>query len=108
MSLALAVHHADNVATLLEDAAPGPISLLGTSAQTNVTATEAISRGHKISLAPLATGSVVLKFGVTIGRATRDIPAGAWVHTHNCASPLDPRSATLDRNTGAPTDTRYD
>jgi hypothetical protein len=108
MPSALCIHRDDNVATLLEDAAPGPISLLGTSAQTNVTATEAISRGHKISLAPLAAGAAVLKFGVTIGRTTRDIPTGAWVHTHNCASPLDPRSATLDRNTGAPIDTRYD
>ena len=108
MSLALSVHPADNVATLLEDAAPGPISLLGNSPHASVTATEAISRGHKIALVPLSSGTAVLKYGVTIGHATSDIPAGAWVHTHNCASPLDPRSATLDRNTGAPTDTKYD
>ena len=33
MSLALCVHRDDNVATLLEDASPGPISLLGESPQ---------------------------------------------------------------------------
>ncbi len=108
MSLALCIHRDDNVATLLEDAAPGPIALLGESRQENAAATEAVSRGHKIALVPLSAGAAVVKYGVAIGRATSDIPAGAWVHTHNCASPLDARSATLDRNTGAPTDTRYE
>jgi hypothetical protein len=108
MSLALCVHRDDNVATLLQDTAPGPVALLGESAQASTFAAEDVARGHKISLAPLAAGAAVVKFGVTIGQATSAIPAGAWVHTHNCASPLDPRSATLDRNTGAPTDTRYD
>jgi len=92
----------------LEDAAPGPVSLLGESPRESAVAAEAVARGHKIALVPIAAGAAVVKFGVAIGRATSDIPAGAWVHTHNCASPLDPRSATLDRNTGAPTDTRYD
>lgn len=108
MSLALSIHRDDNVATALEDSFPGPISLLGESLQQSVVATEAISRGHKISLVPLAAGAAVVKFGVTIGHATCDIVAGAWVHTHNCASRLDARSATLDRHTGAPTDTRYE
>jgi hypothetical protein len=57
---------------------------------------------------PLLAGAAVIKYGVTIGHATSDIPAGAWVHTHNCASRLDARSATLDRHTGAPTDTKYE
>jgi altronate dehydratase small subunit len=108
MSLALCIRRNDNVATLLDDASPSPVSLLGESPQSTVTAIEPIARGHKIALVPIAAGEAVVKFGVTIGRATSDIPAGAWVHTHNCASPLDPRSATLDRNTGAPTDTIYD
>jgi hypothetical protein len=108
MSLALLIHRDDNVATLLEDSSPGQITLLGESPQTNLTATEAVSRGHKIALVPIAAGAAVVKFGVPIGHATSDILAGAWVHTHNCASPLDARSATLNRHTGAPTDTRYE
>ncbi|MEX2092867.1 MAG: UxaA family hydrolase [Pirellulales bacterium] len=108
MSLALCVHRDDNVATLLENAVPGPITLLGKSPRQDATAVEAVSRGHKIALLPLAAGEAVVKYGVTIGHATGDIPAGAWVHTHNCASLLDSRSATLDRHTGAPTDTRYE
>ena len=108
MSLALCIHRDDNVATLLEDALPGPITLLGESPHNSVTAVEEISRGHKISLVPLAAGAAVVKYGVTIGHATGNVPAGAWVHTHNCASRLDARSATLDRHTGAPTDTKYE
>jgi altronate dehydratase small subunit len=108
MSLALRIHHDDNVATLLEDAGPGPVRLLGETTIAETIAVEAISRGHKMALAPLSTGTAVIKYGVAIGRTTGDIPTGAWVHTHNCASPLDPRSTTLDRHTGAPTDTKYE
>ena len=108
MSLAISIHRDDNVATLLEDAAPGPVSLLGEASSSSVQATESISRGHKVALVPLPAGATVIKYGVTIGHATSDIPVGGWVHTHNCASPLDTRSATLDRHTGAPTDTKYE
>jgi hypothetical protein len=108
MSLAVSIHRDDNVATLLDDAAPGLVRLVGETSLASVDAIEAISRGHKVALAPLAAGATVLKYGVMIGRATSDIPAGGWVHTHNCASPLDARSATLDRHTGAPTDTKYE
>jgi hypothetical protein len=108
MPHALCVHRDDNVATALDDARPGPVALLGESTRKSVSAVEAVSRGHKIALVPLAAGQAVVKFGVPIGHATQDIPAGAWVHTHNCASPLDARSATLDRHTGAPTDTNYE
>jgi hypothetical protein len=108
MSLAICIHRDDNVATLLEDAAPGSISVLGEAPTAAMEAIEPISRGHKVALGPLSAGETVIKYGVMIGRATSDIPAGAWVHTHNCASPLDPRSATLDRHTGAPTDTKYE
>lgn len=108
MPLALVIHRDDNVATALDEIPPGPVSLLGESALDSIVAVEPISRGHKLALKPLAAGMPVTKFGVTIGHATNAIPAGAWVHTHNCASPLDPRSATLDKHTGAPTDTRYE
>ena len=108
MPLALCVHRDDNVATLLDDASPGPVSLLGDGPSASVTVSEAVSRGHKVAIVALPAGAAVVKFGVTIGHTTSDVAAGGWVHTHNCASRLDPRSATLDRHTGAPTDTRYE
>ena len=99
------IHPDDNVATLLDDAPPGPVEGLGTATQAPLVATEAIARGHKIALADLAPGTAVMKFGARIGHATRMIPRGAWVHLHNLASDLDLRSGTLDLHSGAPTDT---
>jgi hypothetical protein len=108
MSLAVSIHRDDNVATLLDEAAPGKVTLVGETSLPSVETVEAISRGHKVALVPLSAGATVVKYGVMIGRATSDIPVGGWVHTHNCASPLDARSTTLDRHTGAPTDTKYE
>ena len=46
-------------------------------------ARETISPGHKIALKPIASGATITKYGETIGKATKDIAAGEWVHTHN-------------------------
>ena len=94
----------DNVATLIDDALPGPVAIIGATRR-EIVAMEAIGRGHKIALAEIAAGDAVRKFGVRIGHATRFIPRGAWVHLHNLASDLDERSGTLDLHSGAPTDT---
>ena len=48
----------------------------------------AIVRGHKYALRDIACGEYVIKYGEIIGRATSDIPAGEWVHTHNMESHL--------------------
>ncbi len=48
-----------------------------------ITARETITPGHKLALRPIVKGDLILKYGETIGRATEDIAAGAWVHTHN-------------------------
>src|SRR3954468_21297992 len=42
-----------------------------------------VTLGHKIALAPIAEGSRVLRYGQTIGFASRSIEPGEWVHTHN-------------------------
>jgi len=103
----LQLHADDNVLVALGDIAPGPVTVVGTNGALGVLAIETVTAGHKIALRPLKCGEVVLKYGVPIGFATVPIAAGAWVHTHNCRSGLDERSHTLDRHTGAPTDTRY-
>lgn len=99
------VHIADNVATLLDDAVAGPVECVGCPGSPELTAREAISRGHKIALAEIGAGGAVVKFGVCIGHTTKPIARGDWVHLHNLASDLDQRSATLDLHSGAPTDT---
>jgi len=94
----------DNVATLMDDAAPGLVQVLGAT-RDEITALDKIDRGHKIALRDVAAGEAIMKFGVRIGHATKPIARGAWVHLHNLASDLDDRSGTLDLHSGAPTDT---
>ena len=48
-----------------------------------------IPAGHKYALADIKKGEPVIKYGQIIGRATADIKAGEWVHTHNVRSHLD-------------------
>jgi len=101
------VNPADNVATALDDLAPGPVQVLGASAGTAVAAAEEIQLGHKIALRPIAQDEPIVKFGVPIGIAMTAIAPGAWVHLHNCRSQVDERSSHLDLKTGAALDTAY-
>ncbi|MDR3460328.1 MAG: UxaA family hydrolase [Verrucomicrobiae bacterium] len=98
------IQPSDNVATLIDDAAPGLVQVLGAT-RGEVAALDKIDRGHKIALRDIAPGEAIVKFGVRIGRATKPIARGTWVHLHNLASDLDDRSGTLDLHSGAPTDT---
>jgi hypothetical protein len=103
------VNPQDNVATLLEDAAPeaNPVTLLGTAPDHTIHLLEPIALGHKVCTRALAKGDLVMKYGVPIGVATQQIPVGAWVHLHNCASRVDERSNHLDVITGVDKDTAY-
>ena len=79
------IHPSDNVVVALTDIAAGEtVSGEGYS----VTATEAVSRGHKIALFPIAGGTPIVKYGNEIALAKRDISAGEWVHTHNARTGL--------------------
>lgn len=93
------IHPEDNVATLIEDSVAGELQVVGGAC---FVAREPVLLGHKVSLLPIACDAPVIKYGVTIGVATRDIEAGEWVHLHNCRSLLDERSSTLDLHTGVP------
>ena len=107
LPLAFKIHPADNVATLLDDAAPGALRILGEK-NYSVTLQEPINLGHKVALADILVNQPVIKFGVKIGHASREIRTGQWVHLHNLASDFDQRSQTLDLHSGAATDTRYE
>jgi hypothetical protein len=102
------IHPDDNVATLLVDAGPGPVVVGGPAAPADLTLAVAIELGHKVALADIPAGAAIVKFGVSIGLASRDVHRGEWVHLHNCRSRFDARSSTLDVHTGATTDTRYE
>jgi altronate hydrolase len=71
----------DNVAVVVADVDAGDVVRLADGSE--VRAVEAIARGSKVALAPIACGEAVVRYGEEIGRATKDIAAGEYVHTHN-------------------------
>lgn len=74
----------DNVGVAVQDigAADTARAATGQSALAN----EPIPLGHKIALRPIANGEKIVRFGVPVGLATADIPAGMLVHVHNVKS----------------------
>jgi hypothetical protein len=46
----------------------------------------AVDVGHKFALRRIAAGERIVKYGAPIGRATRDIEPGEYIHTHNMRS----------------------
>ena len=74
----------DNVGIALRDIPAG--NLAHTMAGLALAAEETIPQGHKIALANILQGALILRFGVPIAVTTADIPRGRLVHVHNVAS----------------------
>ena len=85
----LQIHPNDNVAVALTDIAAGEEITLGSS---TVKAAEAIARGHKMAIRPIAEGEKIVKYGYPIGHATKAIGAGEWVHIQNVKTDLSEES----------------
>ncbi len=98
----------DNVATALAPLAPGEVTLIGDSPLRSLEAVVSIPAGHKIALSDIDEDQPVIKYGVVIGKATKQIRKGTWVHLHCMKSVYDERSSHLDVMTGAPLDIRYE
>ena len=79
------IHEKDNVAVAVSPVAKGETVTVGAK---TFTVLADIPAGHKIAVVPIAKGQDVVKYGFPIGTAKEDIPAGAWVHTHNVQSKL--------------------
>jgi altronate hydrolase len=85
---ALVLQKGDSVAVAVDELSPGPVEALGSAFGACVEAMERVGPGHKISLHDIAAGGAVIKYGRSIGIATRDVAAGSWVHEHNLRSDL--------------------
>lgn len=77
MSLTVRLDPSDNVVTAIK-----PMEM-GAEAETGVTTTGLIPRGHKIATVDIAKGDVIRKYAQVIGYAATDIAAGDHVHTQN-------------------------
>lgn len=105
---AFQIDYKDNVATALEGISAGEsVRLIGEHTFDGMCAKTEIPTGHKLALCDIKKGTDIVKYGVTIGRASEDIAQGSWVHLHNIHSLYDERSSHLDAKTGAPKDTVY-
>jgi altronate dehydratase small subunit len=84
MSGFIVVNQSDNVATALQPLVRGEVLVVqvGRGAGT-VTLSEDIPAGHKFALSSIQPGGNVIKYGESIGVASRPIGAGQHVHVHN-------------------------
>ena len=81
---ALVMHPKDNVATTLKEIQSGDaVEIPRGDAGFTVIATEDIPFGFKIAIEEIPEGAMILKYGETIGMASRLIAKGELVHVHN-------------------------
>ena len=80
------IHPNDNVAVATRDIDAGETVLV---AGQEILCHEAVKAGHKIALEAIGKGEMLVKYGFPIGKATKNIEAGNWVHTHNMSTNLE-------------------
>ncbi len=73
----------DNVVTMLRHLDPGEIINVD---GVKIKATHDVPAYHKIAIAEIKAGNTVVKYGESIGSASRDIQIGDWVHIQNLES----------------------
>lgn len=83
---ALLIHDKDMVVVALADLEPGTPLMFERMNGQQVIVRERIPFGHKVALVPIPQGAHVIKYGASIGIATRDILPGEHVHVHNLQS----------------------
>jgi Altronate dehydratase len=85
--LALVINPKDNVATALKDLKKGFIVVLDKNEkEVKVELCNDISLGHKFALEDINKGTKIIKYGESIGTATKEIKKGEFVHIHNVES----------------------
>lgn len=87
----LQLHPADNILVAVRELPAGHHI---TAAGATIILRQPISIGHKIAARDIPAEEKIIKWGCPIGSATRDIPAGAHVHTHNLKSDYLPTFET--------------
>ena len=96
LPIALKVNDLDNVATLFSNGgkAGAEIEIRDKKGESSfITLKNDLPYGHKIALCPITAGSDIVKYGESLGEASRDITAGEHVHVHN----LDSKRGRGDR-----------
>jgi galactarate dehydratase len=74
--LTIRMHERDNVAIVANDGGLPPGAVLSSG----LVLRDRVPQGHKVALVDLPADAPVLRYGISIGYALKDIPAGSWVH----------------------------
>ena len=74
--LTISMHELDNVAIVANDGGLAAGVVLSSGLQLR----DRVPQGHKVALVDLAADAAILRYGIPIGYALKDIPAGSWVH----------------------------
>jgi galactarate dehydratase len=103
--LTLLIHETDNVAIVANDGGLPEGAVLSSG----LALRERVPQGHKVALSDISAESAVVRYGVPIGHALKDIPAGSWVHERLLRMPEAPSldhlpMATVRRETMPPLD----
>ena len=92
------VHAKDNVAVVVNE---GGLPA-GTKLASGLELREAIPEAHKVTLADLAQGDAIMRYGVTIGYANRAVARGSWLHEGLMTVPQAPPLADCPMATATP------
>ena len=86
---ALIIHNDDVVANLIGPGKKGEsveCRIEGQSETCEITLLDDIPSNHKFAFVDIKAGDPIIKYGLNIGRASRDIRRGEYVHIHNIES----------------------
>ena len=96
LPLALKVNDLDNVATVFSNEAVAGSQVEVRDKKGNgfaLTILSDIPYGHKVALKAIHVGEDIIKYGESLGEATKEIVPGDYVHVHN----LDSKRGRGDR-----------
>lgn len=77
------LHDADNVLVAVGKVGPGQVQA---SDGNTVVLNSEVTLGHKVARRDISSGESILKYGMPIGVATKNIEQGTHVHIQNVAS----------------------
>lgn len=83
----------DNVAVAIHDLPAG------TEVRPGLVTRDPIPQAHKIALQDIPAGGEILRYGVVLGYAKADIPAGSWINEHMLDLPESPSLQDLPYGT---------
>lgn len=85
---AIVIDTKDNVANLIGPGEKGQqvVCEVAHQAQVTIELIESIPPNHKCAFVDIKKGDAIIKYGQDIGRASKDIKKGQYIHVHNIES----------------------